>query len=144
MRFPLGRQNAAEQQDRIFEAQKNIIQFLAKRQSCIIVGRCADFIPADLDHVMNVYICAGYQNRLAHCMNDLGLTEAEGRRMIKSVDEARKAYHLNYAGYLPGDPAHMDIIINSGFLGIDGTAEYLAGAVIRKFGLSRTIGEHEC
>ena len=44
MQFPLGRQKSTEVQDKIFEAQKNIINFMAEKESCIIVGRCGDFI----------------------------------------------------------------------------------------------------
>ena len=133
MAFPLGRQNTTDKQDKIFEAQKNIIKFLAEKESCIIVGRCADFILEDMDNVVNIYVYADYEDRLLHCTNELGMNEKEGRRMISTVDEARKAYHLNYAGYLPGDINYMDIVINSGFLGVDGTAEFLAAAIKKKF-----------
>ena len=54
--------------------------------------------------------------------------------MIKSVDDARDAYHMNFAGYLPNDMRHKDIMIDSSFLQVDGTADYLAEAVRRKFG----------
>ena len=43
MMYPLGTQ-ASSAQDKVFETQKNIMQFFAERESCIIVGRCSDFI----------------------------------------------------------------------------------------------------
>ena len=54
-------------------------------------------------------------------------------RMIKSVDEARNSYHMQYAGYLPDDKRYKDILIDSSFFGVKGTAEFLAEAVKKKF-----------
>lgn len=133
MVFPLGTQNTTEQQDKIFEAQKNIIEFLAEKESCIIVGRCADYVLSEYENSMHIYIYAPYKQRLKHCIEDLGLSEEEGKRMIFSVDEARTSYHKNYAGYLPDDSKYKDIMINSSFLGIDKTAEYLVSLAKERF-----------
>lgn len=126
MQFPLGRQKSTEVQDNIFEAQKNIINFLAEKESCIIVGRCGDFILSEMDNVIHIFIYAPYEERLKHCTNELGLSTEEGKRMIKKVDEAREAYHLQYAGFKPDDYKYKDIMIDSSLLGVMGTAEYLA------------------
>ncbi len=75
---------------------------------------------------MHIYIYAPYNIRLQHCTDELGLSVDEGKRMIKKVDEAREAYHLQYAGFKPDDYNHKDLMINSSLLGVDGTAEYLA------------------
>lgn len=128
MMFPLGK-GTSSTQDSIFEAQKNIIEFLAEKHSCIIVGRCSDFILGDEKNSMHIYIYASYEARLKHCTEDLGMEEAEARRMIKSVDEARNSYHMQYAGYLPDDKRFKDILIDSSLFGVEGTAEFLAEAV---------------
>lgn len=133
MQFPLGRQKSTEVQDNIFEAQKNIINFLAEKESCIIVGRCGDFILSEMDNVIHIFIYAPYEERLKHCTNELGLSAEEGKRMIKKVDEAREAYHLQYAGFKPDDYKYKDIMIDSSLLGVDGTAEYLAALIKKKF-----------
>ena len=82
---------------------------------------------------LHIYIYASYEARLEHCIKDLGLEEQEARRMIKSVDEARNSYHMQYAGYLPDDKRYKDILIDSSFFGVKGTAEILAEAVKKKF-----------
>ena len=133
MQFPLGRQKSTEVQDKIFEAQKNIINFMAEKESCIIVGRCGDFILSEMENTMHIYIYAPYNIRLQHCTDELGLSVDEGKRMIKKVDEAREAYHLQYAGFKPDDYNHKDLMINSSLLGVDGTAEYLATLIKKKF-----------
>lgn len=132
MQFPLGKGTNATQ-DKIFEAQENIIKFLAEKDSCIIVGRCSDFILSEMERSMHVYVYASYEARLKHCIEDLHMDETVAKRMMKSVDEARDSYHMQYAGYLPDDKRHKDILIDSSLFGVDGTAEFLAEAVRRKF-----------
>ena len=82
---------------------------------------------------MHIYIYASHEARLKHCIEDLHMDEAEARRMMKCVDEARDSYHMQYAGYLPDDKRHKDILIDSSLFGVEGTAQFLADAVKRKF-----------
>ena len=137
MNFPQKLSSASDIQNRIFNSQQEIIRSLAKKESCIIVGRCADFALEDMDNVVNIYIYAPYDVRLMHCVNDLKLEEAVAKKTIMEVDKARDAYHLNYAGYKPADPLHKDILINSDFLGIEKTAKLLAEAIKKKFNVQR-------
>lgn len=120
--------------DKIFEAQKDIIKFLAEKDTCVIVGRCADFVLHGRENLVNIYIYASYDARLRHCIKDLGMSKEDAVQMIQAVDAARDEYHLRYAGYKPDDKKFKDIMIDSSFLGVDGTAEYLADAIRRKFG----------
>ena len=133
MMFPLG-SGTSETQDKIFETQKNIIRFFAERESCVIVGRCADFILSEMKNAMHIYIYASYDARERHCVEDLGLDEEEAKHMIRTVDEARDQYHLQYAGYKPDDKRFKDIMIDSSLFGVEGTADFLAEAVKKKFG----------
>ena len=55
--------------------------------------------------------------------------------MIKSVDKARKAYHMRYAKYSPDDARYKDILVDSSFLGVEGTAHMLVNVVKSKFNL---------
>ncbi len=131
--FPLGR-GTTEVQDRIFAAQESIIRDLADRSSCIIVGRCSDYILRGDPRLLRVYIYAPLETRVRNCVEHLYMNEKEARRMCAEVDRVRDSYHLRYAGYAPGDPMYKDLMINSAALGIDGTADYLAAAIRLKFG----------
>lgn len=131
--FPLGTDEGYVQ-DMIFDVQKDIIINLAEKSSCIIVGRCADAILANRSNNLNFYIYAPYAKRLENCVTKLGMTEEEAKKTIHSVDKARQAYHKHYAGYLPGDTAHKQFCIDSSVLGVDGTAEMIAGIVRARFG----------
>ena len=133
MASPLGSGTTATQ-DKIFEAQQNIIKFLAEKETCVIVGRCADFTLSEMENAIHIYIYASYEARLEHCIKDLGMEEDEARRMMAAVDKARESYHMNFTGYAPDDKCHKDILIDSSLLGVEGTAEYLVELVKKKFG----------
>ena len=133
MKYPLGK-GTSDTQDAIFEAQQNIIQFLAEKETCIIVGRCTDFILEEMKNAMHIYIYAPYDVRVQQSVDNLKMDIQEARQMIVDVDEARDSYHMHYAGYLPDDKNHKDIMIDSSFLGVEKTAQFLAEAVRRKFG----------
>ncbi|HIS25349.1 MAG TPA: cytidylate kinase-like family protein [Candidatus Pullilachnospira intestinigallinarum] len=134
MKYPLGK-GTSDTQDAIFEAQQNIIQFLAEKETCIIVGRCSDFILEEMKNAMHIYIYAPYEVRVQQSVDNLKMDIQEARQMIVDVDEARDSYHMHYAGYLPDDKNHKDIMIDSSFLGVEKTAQFLAEAVRRKFGV---------
>ena len=134
MMFPLGK-GTSNTQDKIFEAQQNIIKFLAEKETCVIVGRCADFTLEEMEIVMHIYIYAPYEVRVEHCVKDLNIEVEEARKMIVAIDEARDSYHMQYAGYHPDDKNHKSILVDSSFLGVEGTADFLVDAVKRKFQL---------
>jgi len=133
MLFPVGT-GPMEQQKAVFETQAGFIQHVAEKESCIIVGRCADYVLKHLDYVMNVYIYAPYADRLANCVGPLHMEKSEAKKMIANVDKARDSYHRLYAGYPADDPDHMHLIVNSSLLEVDGTAQALAAIAREKFG----------
>lgn len=134
MQYPLGI-GTTKIQDKIFETQKELINEYAEKENCIVVGRCADYILRDHPNSLHFFLYASYEERIVNCVNALYLSVAEAKKMIKSVDSARASYHKHYAGYLPGDRNHYDILINTAMLGVDGTAELIAEIAKKKFGL---------
>ena len=132
MKFPLGHGTTAAQ-DKVFNTEAKLIAELAEKESCIFVGRCADYILGDNPNNVNIFIYAPYEDRLVNCVNSLGMDTKNAKKMIAEVDKAREAFHMRYAKYKPNDTDHMDIMINSALLGVDGTAEYLCDIIKRKF-----------
>ncbi|MFT4005399.1 MAG: cytidylate kinase-like family protein [Lacrimispora sp.] len=131
--FPLGTDEDYIQ-DIIFDVQKDIILDLAKRSSCILVGRCSDYLLEHEKNNINIFIYAPYAKRLENCIETLGMTESEAKRMITSVDRARNIYHKKYAGFLPNDPEHKNLMIDSSLLGVTGTATLIADMVRKLYG----------
>lgn len=132
MIFPLGLENEKRKND-IFRAQRQIIMDFAQKGSCIIVGRCSDYILQGMPDVLRVYIQAPYETRLENCVKNFNMTEAKARKMITEVDKARERYHWKYAGYGPED--NKDIILNSGSFGVDGSVDVLEAMIRKHFNL---------
>lgn len=133
MRMPLGL-GTTDRQDKIFKTQCEIIQELAEKESCIIVGRCSDSILEDKENHLNIFVYAPYEERIVNCVNELGMDTKGAKKMILDVDRARDAYHLRYTKYLPNDVNHMDVMINSAVYGVEETAQILSIMIKKKFG----------
>ena len=115
--------------DEIYAVQKNIIRDMAQKQSCIIVGRCADSILQDMPNHLNVYIYAPFEARLYNCTHDLMMDESTARKMIKEVDTARTNYQRKYCPEVKSVFDHKDLMRDSSKFGIDGTVKLLSGIV---------------
>lgn len=126
--YPLGI-GLSNMQDEIFSIQKNIIEDLAKKESCIIVGRCADSILADMENRLSVYIYAPYEKRFANCTKILKMEEKVARRMIREVDRSRELYHRRYCPEYTDPFSNRDLLIDSSRFGIEKTAEMLSEIV---------------
>lgn len=118
--------------DDIFSTQMNIIQDMASKESCIIVGRCGDYVLKDHPNKLSVYVYAPYEARLDNCINKLGMDEKTARRMIKEVDSARENYHKMYVPGYTNPLDNRDICIDSSRFGVEGTAEILAEIIKAK------------
>lgn len=136
MGFPLG-MGSTEQQLEIFNEQAKIIRDMAAKHSCIIVGRCSDYILRNNKNCVNVFIYAPYEARIRNCVDILRMEENEAKQMLVKVDKARDFYHKTFAKFAPGDYEHKDVLIDSSLLGIDGTARILAEIVRARFLLER-------
>lgn len=91
------------EQDEIFKNQVSIIRQLADKQSCIVVGRCSDYILREREDCMHVFIYASYEHRMKNCVESLGMTEAEAIAVsIFEYDEEREKEKLRKAEYEAG------------------------------------------
>ncbi len=92
-----------DEQDEIFKNQVSIIRQLADKQSCIVVGRCSDYILREREDCMHVFIYASYEHRMKNCVESLGMTEAEAIAVsIFEYDEEREKEKLRKAEYEAG------------------------------------------
>jgi cytidylate kinase len=134
MSYPLG-MGTTTIQDSIFAAQRKIIIDLAEKESCIIVGRCADHILKDYKNIINIFLYAPYEARLINCVERLDMRLDEARKMITSVDKARESYHRHYCGYSMSDKDSQHVMMDSNLLGVDGTCDVLTEIIKKRFNL---------
>lgn len=106
--------------DVLFSYQKQIIENLAQTESCIIVGKCADWILRGKPNVVSIYIEAPRRFCIRRTMNKMGVTEATAEATIKHTDAYRADYYHYYTnGKQWNDPVNYDMTLNSEKIGIE-------------------------
>lgn len=120
--------------DEIFQVQRNIIRDMASRESCIIVGRCADSILRDYKNHLNIYIYAPYEVRLRNCVEELMMEEKTAKKMIREVDLARTNCQKKYCPEVKTVFDHKDLMIDSSKFGIGKTAALLSRMIRELWG----------
>lgn len=104
----------------IFQAQSEVIRMLAERESCIIVGRCADYVLRDRENVVNLFVHAPMAARVERvCARD-GLEPAAAEKKIRQTDKDRIAYYNFFTSQKWGEVKHYDLTVNTASIGIPG------------------------
>lgn len=112
-------------EQQIYLATYDTIKKLAEKGSCVLIGRCADYALKDRDDVINLFITAPLENRIARVARRNGISEDEARERIKKTDKSRASYYNYYSSKDWGDAKSYDLCIDSSLLGIEGTVELL-------------------
>lgn len=116
--------------------QAKIIRDLAATQSCIIVGRCADYILRDMDNVVSVFVTAPRDYCVATVMEKLCVSKEDAERMVTKTDKYRGDYYKYYSGgRIWNDPANYDICLNNQSLGDDGCIDAIKHMLKIKLGI---------
>lgn len=109
--------------DNLFNIQAKIIQDLAEKENCIIVGRCADHVLAGRSRLIRVFVDAPMDFRIHEVETRYGLPHREAIREIEKIDRARAQYYRYYTGQDWYDARNYDLCLNSAVLGFDRTTE---------------------
>ena len=112
--------------DALFKVQSDVIRDIAQREpSCIILGRCADYILRAVPGLISIFITADLDDRVRRYAKHDQISDAEAQSLIEKGDARRASYYNYYTQRKWGDAAHYDLCINSSRLGIEGTAEQI-------------------
>ncbi len=110
---------------KVFLAQFETIKKIADRESCVIVGRCADYALADYPDSINIFIKANTEFRIRNISRRANLTENKARDMMNKNDKQRASYYNYYTSKKWGDSRSYDLCLDSGILGVDGCVEMI-------------------
>ncbi len=120
----------------LFNIQREIIEELAKNQSCIIIGKCADHILKDYPNVLKVFIDAPMADCIASIKGRMGVSEEEASRLIVKTDKYRSDYYKYYSGGKHWrNPVNYDVCFNSGFLGREKCVDLIMETLENKFNI---------
>ena len=106
-------------------AQRDAILSVADKGSCVIVGRCADYILRDKPGLIRVFISADYENRIQRICHRDGVTEKEAEENMRKMDKARASYYSFHTDRKWNDASNYDLCINSSRKGIDTAVEQI-------------------
>ncbi|MDE7436232.1 MAG: cytidylate kinase-like family protein [Lachnospiraceae bacterium] len=110
---------------KVFLAQFETIKKLATKDSCVIVGRCADYALADKANCISVFLHADLEFRMKRIAQELDVTENKAGDLIMKKDKQRASYYNYYTSKKWGDARTYDLTLDSGKLGIDGCVTLL-------------------
>lgn len=112
--------------DALFEYQKKIIENLADTESCVIVGKCADWVLRGRDNVVSIYVEAPRDFCIKRTMEHMGVTEETANATIEHTDKYRADYYKYYTqGNYWTNPVNYDITLNSERVGIDNCVQII-------------------
>lgn len=129
----LKKKTALTSEDSIFAFQSETIRNLAEKESCIIVGRCADYVLAECSHVIRLFIYADEKACVHEVMERFALSEKEAVKKIETIDKERSAYYKHHTGRDWDCAKNYDLCLNSGELGFDKCIEIIKSYMEVKF-----------
>lgn len=111
--------------DKIYLIQSDIIKEVAAQGSCVIVGRCADYVLRENPSLIRIFVHADLQSRIERSIRVNELNEDKAKEKLLRIDKRRSSYYNYYTNQRWGRAEHFDLSINSAKLGVDGAVEVL-------------------
>lgn len=114
--------------DKLYIEQCKFIEELAQKGSCVIVGRCADYILRDRKDCLHVFIHADMESRARRIVERYGEKDKSPEKRLIEKDQKRKVYYKNYTGRSWGQAQNYDLCLDSGTLGVELCSELIVQA----------------
>lgn len=115
--------------DQIDIVESNIIRDLAAKGSCVIVGRCANYILEDDFECLNIFIYADDTAKIHHVIEKYGIDAKKAEKTVKDVNKSRSKHYSYFTGKVWGNRANYDLMINSGMYSTDGAVALIKYAI---------------
>ena len=118
--------------DELFIKESEIIKDIASKESCVIIGRCADFILKDNKNVVKVFVYSSMKDKIDRANKIYGLEISKAEKEIKRINKLRANHYKHYTENEWGNPSNYDICINSDFVGVEKAADLICEMVDEK------------
>lgn len=122
---------------KIARAEFDAIRELAKKESFVIVGRCAEYILRENKNLTSIFVYGDMADKKVRVMDMFNITESEAKKSIYKTDSSRAAYHNRYCDTKWGDLKSYDMMINSSTVGIDNTVRTLVSFLQYRYDKAR-------
>ena len=111
--------------DELFVKESELIKKIAGTESCVIVGRCADFILKDNKNVLKVFINSDINDKIKRATEIYGMDTEKAEKEIARINKLRSNHYKYYTENEWNDPSNYDICINSDAIGIENSVELI-------------------
>lgn len=115
--------------DELFIKESNLIKELAEKESCVIVGRCADFILKDKENVFKIFINNTMENKIKRATEFYGMNKEKAKKEISRINKLRANHYKYYTDKDWREPSNYDICINSDAVGIENAVELICNSI---------------
>ena len=115
--------------DQVNAYQTELIKELAEKESCVIVGRCADYILQGREDCFHVFITGALPDRANRVIAEHGVAVDAARSHVKERDRKRSSYYKHITDQTWGMAANYDLCLNSSKLGIDRCVDLILASV---------------
>ena len=109
-----------------------MIKEVADKESCVIVGRCDDFILADRENVINVFVYSDMNDKINRATTYYGMDKAKAEKEIRRIDKLRANHYKYYTDKDWDNHSNYDICINSDAFGVEKSADLICELVESK------------
>ena len=116
----------------IFIAESKVIKKIAKNESCVIVGRCADYILDGNKDVLKVFLYSDEASKINRCVKYYGISKNKALNEIKKIDKERSKHYNFYTNKEWGNVSNYDLLINVDKYGVECTANLIYSYIINK------------
>ncbi len=118
--------------DVLFMIQSKIIREIAQKESCVIVGRCAEFVLKDNPFCFSVFIHGDKKHRMQRIIEEYNIPSDKAASELETVDRKRANYYAHYTHSVWGTKENYNLIIDSSVFGIDKSVEVIKQAALIK------------
>lgn len=112
--------------DKLFITQSEIIKGLAEKSSCVIVGRCADYVLRDSkEKCIHLFLYADKESKIKRIAKKYELSDEKAKDKITKIEKSRKSYYNYYSSREWGNTANYDLCLNTAKLGLDKSCDII-------------------
>ena len=122
--------------DELFIKESELIKEVANENSCVIVGRCADFILKENKNVFKVFVYSNMENKVKRATDFYGLDKNKAEKEINRINKLRANHYKYYTEKDWNNPENYDICINSDSLGVEKVADLICEMIKEKAALA--------
>lgn len=112
----------------LYQETSKIIKEMAENGSCVIIGRCADYVLKDMENCFHVFIYATMENRMKRVVEEYGVNSSSAEYIINKNDKRRETFYNGNTNHTWGIKEHYNICLNSGKFGIEKCADMIIDA----------------